>query len=98
MHQFEFGHNVPYQVLGTLILWFGWYGFNCGSTLAANGAMDLASKVVVTTTLSAASGGITSCVLAKVVQNRWHIPRVCNGILAALVSITASCSVVRYKK
>ena len=94
MHQFEFGHNVPFQVLGTLILWFGWYGFNAGSTLAANGAMELASKVAVTTTLAAGSGGITCAVLARVFQKSWHIPRVCNGILAALVSITASCAVV----
>merc|ERR1719410_834304 len=94
MHQFEFGHNVPYQVLGTLILWFGWYGFNAGSTLAANGAMELASKVAVTTTLAAASGGLTTCMLARIFQKKWHIPRLCNGILAALVSITASCAVV----
>eukprot|EP00486_Rosalina_sp_Unknown_P015516 CAMPEP_0201594518 /NCGR_PEP_ID=MMETSP0190_2-20130828/191812_1 /ASSEMBLY_ACC=CAM_ASM_000263 /TAXON_ID=37353 /ORGANISM="Rosalina sp." /LENGTH=588 /DNA_ID=CAMNT_0048054161 /DNA_START=104 /DNA_END=1870 /DNA_ORIENTATION=- len=94
IHQFEFGHNVPFQVLGTLILWFGWYGFNAGSTLAANGAMDLASKVAVTTTLAAAAGGLTCCVMARIFQHKWHIPRVCNGILAALVSITASCAVV----
>eukprot|EP01084_Bolivina_argentea_P127072 224806_1 len=55
--QFKFGHNVPFQVLGTFILWFGWYGFNPGSTLAANGAMELASKVAVNTTFAAAMGG-----------------------------------------
>ncbi len=94
LHQFEFGHNVPFQVLGTFILWFGWFGFNAGSTLAANGAMELASKVAVNTTLSAATGGATCAIIAKLIQKTWHIPRVLNGILAALVSITASCAVV----
>lgn len=101
-HQFEFGHNVPFQVFGTLILWMGWYGFNCGSTLAANGAMDLASRVAVTSTLAAAAGGVTAALLGKLksyLANRksggyWSIPRVCNGILGGLVSITAGCAVV----
>ena len=52
--EFNFGNNVPYQVLGTFILWFGWYGFNPGSTLAAQDSMALASKVAVNTTLAAA--------------------------------------------
>ncbi len=44
-HQFQFGHNVPFQVLGTFVLWFGWYGFNAGSTLGAQDLMLLASKI-----------------------------------------------------
>lgn len=101
-HQFKFGHNVPFQVFGTFILWTGWYGFNCGSTLGANGLMTLASRVAVTTTLAAASGGIVTAFLAKIVtrsetknnEGYWSIPAVCNGILGGLVSITAGCATV----
>ena len=101
-HQFKFGHNVPFQVFGTFILWTGWYGFNCGSTLGANGLMTLASRVAVTTTLAAASGGMTCALLARVhtkytsTENEgyWSIPAVCNGILGGLVSITAGCATV----
>ena len=100
--QFEFGNNVVYQAIGTLILWFGWYGFNCSSTLVANGAMNLASKVAVTTTLAAASGGITASFGSKLFTyledkesgGYWSIPSVCNGILAGLVSITAPCATI----
>jgi len=93
-YQFEFGHNVPFQVFGLLILWFGFYGFNPGSTLMAQGSMNLASKVAVNTTLSAASGGVVSAAIAKIQTGKWHIPKLVNGILAALASITASCGVV----
>ena len=65
-HQFEFGHNVPFQVLGVLILWFCFYGFNPGSTLAAQNSMDLASKIAVNTTLSAAAGMSLHCMPCKV--------------------------------
>ena len=91
--QHTLGNNVPFQVLGTFILWFGWYGFNAGSTLAANEAMDIASKAAVTSTLAAAGGGLVSATIGRVLEGYFSLPRVCNGILAGLVSITAGCSV-----
>jgi Amt family ammonium transporter len=86
-------HNMPLVVLGTFILWFGWYGFNCGSTLslhtAARGA--LASQVAMNTTLSAAIGGITVFSIQYAILKRYDVGGMCNGILAGLVSITAGC-------
>jgi len=87
-------HSVPLQAFGTLILWFGWYGFNCGSTLAVSGAMETASLIAVTTTLAAAAGGIATGFAAGIFVRKWNIGLTCNGILAGLVSITAPCSVV----
>jgi len=92
--QFKLGHNVPMQAIGTMILWFGWYGFNCGSTLAAAGAMELASKVAVNTTLAATSGGIVVACCEKYVGKIWCVPAILNGILAGLVSVTAPCAVI----
>jgi len=96
------GHSAPLTVLGTFILWVGWYGFNGGSTLAIVGYGDLASKVYVTTTLAAAAGGVTNMLLHFQIAKRfsddkhgiYDIAETCNGVLAGLVSITASCSVV----
>jgi len=93
--QFKLGHNVAMQAIGTIILWFGWFGFNCGSTLAAAGAMELASKVAVNTTLAACSGGIAVACLERYFGGIWCVPAICNGVLAALVSITAPCAVVK---
>lgn len=87
-------HSVPFQLFGTIILWVGWYGFNCGSTLAVQGAMPVAARVAVTTTLSAATGGLVTTFWAKIVKKKWSIGMCCNGILAGLVSITAPCPVV----
>jgi len=90
------GHSTTLQVMGTFILWLGWYGFNPGSTLglsAANYTRD-AARVVVTTTIAAATGGITVCICEKVMGDKtWSVNAVCNGILGGLVSITAGCSV-----
>lgn len=87
-------HSAPLQVLGTFILFVGWFGFNCGSTLGVNGyGADLA-RAAVTTTLSAVSGGLSTAAIAKVVDDKWDLGQMCNGILAGLVSITAGCSVV----
>lgn len=87
-------HSIPLQAFGTLVLWFGWYGFNCGSTVAVAGVMDTAALVAVTTTLAAAAGGLTTSILARILSGKWNIGLACNGILAGLVSITAPCSVV----
>jgi len=74
--------------LGTFALWFGWYGFNPGSTLAmhdyATGAM--AAQVAMNTTLSAATGGITVFILAYVITKKYDVGGLCNGILAGLNS------------
>eukprot|EP01084_Bolivina_argentea_P055706 102081_1 len=93
-HQFEFGHNVTFQVMGVMFLWFSFFGFNSGSTLKANGMMDIASLIACNTTISAAAGGCTTAFLTRIVKKTWHIPRLCNGLLAALASITAGCAVV----
>ncbi|CAJ1443252.1 unnamed protein product [Effrenium voratum] len=86
-------HNLPLVVFGTFALWFGWYGFNPGSTLGmhdgATGAM--AAQVAMNTTLSAATGGITVFLLRYAIVRKYDVGALCNGILAGLVSITAGC-------
>lgn len=85
------------MALGTLILWFGWYGFNCGSTLMLTaGASNVAAKVAFTTTLAASMGCITMTVIARLVEKNFDIGLALNGILGGLVSITANCSVVNH--
>jgi len=87
-------HSVPFIVFGTLILWFGWYGFNCGSTLGISGLGSLAARVAVNTTFGAASAGLTVVVTGKVIYGKYSAALMCNGILAGLVSITANCHVI----
>lgn len=84
-------HNVTHQALGTLILWFGWYGFNCGS-----GSMAIAGKVATTTTIGAAACCLTGVLLSKVfgAKHIWDVGVGMNCILAGLVSITAGANVI----
>jgi ammonium transporter, Amt family len=86
------GHNLGYVVIGTLVLTFGWMGFNPGSTF---GASDLRIAVVAVNTLLAASAG---AVMAMAWTNwKWGKPDIsmtCNGMLAGLVAITAPCAFV----
>jgi len=91
------GHSSVLQVLGTFILWLGWYGFNAGSTLAINAsAAEIAGRLVITTTLSASIGGIVAVNVDRFVKRGkdWDVSAMCNGILSGLVSITAGCAVV----
>lgn len=82
--------NTTFQVLGTFILWVGWYGFNPGSTLALAGSSPTMARAICTTTLAAAVGGITTVAVDKFfISHTWDVGMLCNGILAGLVSITA---------
>jgi Amt family ammonium transporter len=94
--EFE-GHSTPLQIIGTFLLWFGWYGFNGGSTLYINGYGRDMARVAVTTTLSAAMAGATGLVIKKFLpsklggDNSFSVGHTCNSILAGLVGITAGC-------
>jgi ammonium transporter, Amt family len=88
------GHNMVYTVLGTILLWVGWYGFNCGSTLAIVGYSKLAGKIAVTTTIAAATAGCTSLLYCRAVLDHYDMSLICNAILAGLVGVTAGCAVV----
>ena len=96
------------QVLGTFLLWFGWYGFNPGSTLAAHGTLNdptvgtaAAARSAVTTTLSAAVAGISGLFIKRFLPpflggspGTYDLGHTCNSLLGGLVAITAGCSVV----
>jgi Amt family ammonium transporter len=85
------GSNIPMAALGSLILWFGWFGFNGG----ANGAMDLKLPLIlINTFLSASFGLIVSSALGAIVLKKPEPLFMITGPLAGLVSITASCAFV----
>ncbi len=81
------GHSITLGALGVFILWFGWYGFNAGSTLVAVGA-DIATPVV-TTTLAACGGAVGAMFTAWLVKGKPDVGFTINGVLAGLVGITA---------
>lgn len=84
--------NLPLASVGAFILWFGWFGFNSGSTLSAtNGSIG---HIAVTTMLAAASGGATCILFTMLRYRKSDPPMVINGSLAGLVGITAGCAFV----
>lgn len=85
------GHNLPLAALGVFILWFGWYGFNPGSTLAA---VDGIAHVAVTTTLGASAGALAALIISWVRAGKPDPSMTLNGTLAGLVAITAPCASV----
>jgi len=82
------GHNIPLAALGVFILWFGWFGFNPGSTTVGDGSIGY---IAVTTNLSAAAGAIVAMCVSWVIMKKPDASMALNGALAGLVSITAPC-------
>ena len=83
------GHSIPMAALGVFILWFGWFGFNPGSTTA--GIPDIA-RIAVNTNLAAAAGAIASLITAWVIFRKPDAGMTLNGTLAGLVAITSPCA------
>jgi Amt family ammonium transporter len=83
-------HDLTIAVIGGLILWFGWYGFNPASTLSL---MDNAgvARVATNTTLAACTGGLAAIILMWFQTKKWDTTAIINGFLAGLVGITCPC-------
>ncbi len=90
------GHNLTLACLGVFILWFGWFGFNPGSQLAASGEGNRTaiSHVFLTTNLAACAGGFLSLIVAWFKYKKPSLSLTLNGVLSGLVGITAGCDLV----
>lgn len=86
------GHNIPLAVIGTLVLAFGWFGFNAGSTLAASDPRI--ALIAVNTVLASAGGALAAILYLWRRYNKPDVAMACNGLLGGLVAITAPCAFV----
>ena len=90
-HKAILPHNLPFTVLGTALLWFGWFGFNAGSALAANG---LAVNAFVVTNTAAAAAGLTWALLDWIFNDKPTMLGTATGAVAGLVAITPAAGFV----
>ncbi|KAI9071311.1 hypothetical protein K1719_035032 [Acacia pycnantha] len=97
------GHSATLVVLGTFLLWYGWYGFNPGSFTKILSAYESGSyygqwsavgRTAVTTTLAGCSAALTTLFGKRILSGHWNVTDVCNGLLGGFAAITAGCSVV----
>lgn len=88
------GSNIVFVALGVFILWFGWFGFNCGSTLS--GVDSRISNIAINTNLAAAMGAIMAMTTSRLLYGKVNVPATLNGALGGLVAITAGCADVDY--
>ena len=88
------GHSITLGALGVFILWFGWFGFNPGSSLAASGSESLISTIFVTTNMAAAAGACATMIFTWIKYKKPDVSMTLNGALAGLVAITAGCDAV----
>ncbi len=86
------GHNMSTATLGALILWLGWFGFNPGSTMAADA--DAIARVALTTNTAAAAATITATITAWIMIGKPDLSMILNGTLAGLVAVTAPCAFI----
>jgi len=87
------GHNMGYATLGALVLWFGWFGFNPGSTMAVGDGSAIA-HIAVTTNTAAATAIMSATTASWLIQKKPDLSMIINGALAGLVAITAPCAFV----
>ncbi len=85
------GHSLPMAALGVFILWLGWFGFNPGSTMAADASI---AQIAMTTNLAAATGAIAAMFTSWALLKKPDVSMALNGVLAGLVAITAPCAFV----
>ncbi|WP_051141429.1 ammonium transporter [Salisaeta longa] len=83
------GHSLPLAALGVFILWFGWFGFNAGSTTAGTTSIAL---IALNTFLAAGAGAVGAMAYTWIVHGTPDAPMTLNGVLAGLVGITAGCA------
>jgi Amt family ammonium transporter len=89
------GHNMAYTTLGVIILWFGWFGFNPGSTLSVDfGGVGFFAYVALNTNIAAAAGVLGAVIVSWLVIKKPDLSMMLNGAIAALVAITAACAFV----
>ncbi|TKY52065.1 Ammonium transporter 1 member 2 [Spatholobus suberectus] len=96
------GHSASLVVLGSFLLWFGWYGFNPGSflTIAKGygggyyGQWSAIGRTAVTTTLAGSTAALTTLFGKRLLVGHWNVIDVCNGLLGGFAAITSGCSVV----
>lgn len=95
------GHSATLVVLGSFLLWFGWYGFNPGSWLritipftGTTGVWSAVGRTAVTTTLAGCMAAVNTLMARRLLVGVWHVTDVCNGLLGGFAAITASCAVV----
>jgi len=84
------GHSLAFAVIGTFILWFGWFGFNAGSTLSAHELRI--SIIAANTNLAAAAGAVTAMFITWAKNGKPDVGMTCNGAVGGLVAITAPCA------
>jgi Amt family ammonium transporter len=86
------GHNIPIATIGTFVLWLGWFGFNPGSTMAADPVAI--AHVAITTNTAAAAAILSATIISWILLGKPDLGMTLNGCLAGLVAITAPCAFV----